>query len=652
MPLAGPFHHDLPSRGAAPFAARRWRIALAFASSLRRFAVARRRCRRAPTARSRRSSSPPRASREALGRSTADVVVIDADDDPQHQRRFGRGPDPPRSPACRSSRNGGPGQSSGFFIRGAEHEQHRRARRRRARRLGDARPGRVRGAEPGADRAHRGAARAGVEPLRCRRGRRRGPDLHPPRRRRAALERGGAKSAATARRAATSARAARTGAWDYALSLGREKSDGVSAIAPGDVFGSFNPDDDGFSRKSGALQLGFTPAPGHRIGVSLLETRLNAQYDSHRVPPFLRDPSPDFRNHLMTRVAAIDYRGTPIDARWTTTLQPSRAVDDLTSGGTTTSRFVTEREQATWQNALALAADQQLVLAYEHLDERASARRLRRREQKRHNNAGVLGYSGAFDAHRVAGRRAPRRQLRLRRQHDGPRRLRFDVARGVKLRALAGTTFRAPTFNDLAFPGFGVPTDPARARPQRRGRRELARRRRDRVGDGLPQPRPRPDRLRARSHASVRPTRPTPSAAPPTGQRARLQGATLAATARWRELDLRAQRRSSSTRPTRTPACACRAAPRTRKALAPTTIAGAWRLGASALFVGSRPDSGVVLGGYGVVDLRVAWQPRRSGASRRSSPTRSTAPVEPVRDYRGLGRQAWLGVRYDRPGFE
>jgi vitamin B12 transporter len=24
--------------------------------------------------------------------------------------------------------------------------------------------------------------------------------------------------------------------------------------------------------------------------------------------------------------------------------------------------------------------------------------------------------------------------------------------------------------------------------------------------------------------------------------------------------------------------------------------------------------------------------------------------VEPVRDYRGLGRQAWLGVRYDAAG--
>src|SRR4029079_6444337 len=73
------------------------------------------------------------------------------------------------------------------------------------------------------------------------------------------------------------------GAWDYALSLGIEKSAGVSAIAPNDQFGNFNPDRDGFRRKSGDVNVGFAPASGHRVGVHVLETRLNAQYDSSGV---------------------------------------------------------------------------------------------------------------------------------------------------------------------------------------------------------------------------------------------------------------------------------------------------------------------------------------------------------------------------------
>src|SRR5204863_479109 len=125
-----------------------------------------------------------------------------------------------------------------------------------------------------------------------------------------------------------------------------------------------------FVRGSGTVRVGFTPAPGHRIGVHVLETRLKAQYDSTE-PPFFDDPSPDFRNRLVTRVASLDYRGKPASA-WTTTLQASRAADDLTSGGNIQSRFITRRDQATWQNALALAAGQQLLVAYEHVEERAT----------------------------------------------------------------------------------------------------------------------------------------------------------------------------------------------------------------------------------------------------------------------------------------
>jgi vitamin B12 transporter len=249
-----------------------------------------------------------------------------------------------------------------------------------------------------------------------------------------------------------------SGPWDFALSLSGEKSRGVSAIAPGDQFGAFNPDDDGFRRKAGSAALGFTPAPGHRIGLHLLETRLRSQFDStESLPPdFTPDASPDFRNDLTTRVASIDYRGSPARI-WTTTVQLSRSVDDLTSGGTVKSRFVTEREQATWQNAIALAPEQQLVLALERLDEKATADAFGG-TLTRTNDAAVLGYSARFGAH----------SLQADARHDdnsayggnttGRLGYAFEVRPGLKLRALAGTSFRAPTFNDLAFPGFGVPT--------------------------------------------------------------------------------------------------------------------------------------------------------------------------------------------------
>ncbi len=188
------------------------------------------------------------------------------------------------------------------------------------------------------------------------------------------------------------------GGFDYALAAGRERSSGVSAIRPNDQFGQFNPDHDGYARDFGQLKLGYTPAAGHRIGVTYMETRLDAQYDSAEFnpPDFNSDPSPDFRNHLTTRLASIDYRGD-ISPWWTTTLQISKGIDDSNSGGTTFTHFRTDREQATWQNALRLGADQQVVLAYEYLRESVEADGFAGQPQ-RDNNALVAGYSGSFGA--------------------------------------------------------------------------------------------------------------------------------------------------------------------------------------------------------------------------------------------------------------
>ena len=88
----------------------------------------------------------------------------------------------------------------------------------------------------------------------------------------------------------------------------------------------------------------------------------------------------------------------------------------------------------------------------------AGQRRVFGSDPARRNDAGVLGYSGRFGAHAL--------QADVRRDVNsvyggnttGRVGYAFDVAGRLKLRALAGTSYRAPTFNDLYFPGFGVET--------------------------------------------------------------------------------------------------------------------------------------------------------------------------------------------------
>ena len=105
-------------------------------------------------------------------------------------------------------------------------------------------------------------------------------------------------------------------------------------VAPGDQFGSFNPDRDGFRRDSATLQSATRRLPGIASALHLLETRLNAQFDSAEFDAaglHARSVA-RFSQSLVTarRVARLPGRDR---ARWTTTLQAAHAVDDLTSGG-------------------------------------------------------------------------------------------------------------------------------------------------------------------------------------------------------------------------------------------------------------------------------------------------------------------------------
>ena len=588
---------------------------------------------------------------EALSRSTADIVVIDSErirqssaDSLEDLLR--------REAGLQIVRNGGPGQNAGFFIRGsstngtivlvdgvrvgsatlgqAEFEAFNLAQIERIEVLrgpasslygADGVGGVVQIFTRRGDGAARVVAGAALGGYRSRQG-----DL-------------GVSGS--------------TGAFDYAASVARESSQGVSALRPGDLLGSFNPDRDGYARNSGNVKLGFAPAAGHRVGVNLLETRLHSQFDSAEFnpPAFMPDPSPDFRNRLTTRVASADYRGV-VTSAWTTTAVLSRSSDDLTSGGTTDSRFVTRRTQATWQNALRLGAEQQLVVAYEHLDERASADAFPT-ELKRRNDALVLGGSARFARHSVQADLRHDDNSAYGANSTGRLGYAFEVSPGLKLRALAGTTFRAPTFNDLYFPGFGVATiRPERGRSVEAGaawqsgassaaltlyRNQV----RDLIGF-------EPDVDADGKSLGLCPAGYAFGCARNIG-RARLQGASLSAAHRWGGLELSGKVELLDAKDSDTGRRLARRAAHQESATARYSIES-WTIAASVLAVGARPDSGTVLGGYGTLDLQASWRFLPNWRAHVKLLNALDHRIEPVRDYQGLGRQAWLGLRFDGQG--
>jgi vitamin B12 transporter len=434
--------------------------------------------------------------------------------------------------------------------------------------------------------------------------------------------------------------------FDYTVSLARDSSRGISTLKPGDQFGNYNADDDGYKRDSALFKLGYAPAAGQRIGLSWNHSKLNSQYDASEFLEsnnFNPDASPDFRGILKNDVISLDYRGV-ITPAWTTSAQLAHNDDDLLSGGTVLSRYRTQRDQLIWQNAWTPGAGQQLVFAYEHLTEKAHGDAYLS-DRKRDNNALVLGYTGEFGAHVLQADVRHDQNSVYGNNTTGRLGWSMEIAKNLRVRALAGNTFRAPSFNELYFPGYGVESITAeRGRSVELGLTWRA------AGSELAAT---VYENRVRDLIAYEPDRancPLPPAydfgcARNIGN-ARMQGATLSGSHRFGDLRiaatidvLDAQDLDAKERLNRRSAH--------QESLSADYDLGPYSFGAALLAVGSRPDGGKKLGGYETLDLRARWRFAPQWQIEAKLLNATGRDYEPTRDYQALGRQAWIGVRFE-----
>lgn len=433
-------------------------------------------------------------------------------------------------------------------------------------------------------------------------------------------------------------------AWDFALTLGHERSDGVSAVRPDDVWGTYNPDADGYRLDSAQARLGFKPAAGHRIGLALTHTRLNAQYDAteYAPPSYAPDSTPDFRNRLRTGVAALDWRG-PLAAGLTASVRLARSTDDLSSGGRVTDRFRTTRDQFSAQLAWKTGALGELVGAIEHLEERSASTSFLA-DVSRRNDALVLALTGA------QGPWAWQADLRHDDSSDfgGVTTARVGGSRalapGWRVRALAGTTFRAPSFNELYFPGYGVAT----LQPERGRSVELGLSWRD--GPAQASVTVFRNGLRELIGYESDPTRCPDPAAYSWGcarnvSRATLQGLTLAASRTAGAFELRGQFDLLDAEDDATGQRLNRRAAHQASAGADWRL-GEWTLGAQLLRLGARPDGGITLAAETTLDLAATWRFAPGWSLQAKLLNATDEDLQPARDFQGLGRHGWLVLRY------
>jgi len=134
-------------------------------------------------------------------------------------------------------------------------------------------------------------------------------------------------------------------AFDYALSLAHERSDGwdIRAGVP------HNPDRDGYRNTSGHARLGFKIDARHRLDATLLASQLNSGYDAYLSGmPKPSTPLDDDRNKERLRTAGLTWTADWTDAY---TMRLS-ATDTFSRYETSPSPYLTETRLRNylWQN--------------------------------------------------------------------------------------------------------------------------------------------------------------------------------------------------------------------------------------------------------------------------------------------------------------
>ncbi len=241
---------------------------------------------------------------------------------------------------------------------------------------------------------------------------------------------------------------------DFNIQISKLKTDGVSAINPA-LNHNANPDKDGYDNTSLSANIRHMFNADHSLSATIFNSQGHNQYDSAFGLP----------TNLNTNKARVSKFSLISDNRltesWQSKLQLAQGMDDyqdFTDGLPTPfgSMYKTINQQLSWQNTLQFDAGKQILLGAEHLNQRVSSDIQPAYIQgARKVNTLYAGYTGNYGAHQL--------QANLRQDRNSQY---GDAATGLlgygytfnetwRATASYSTAFRAPSFNELYYPGFG-----------------------------------------------------------------------------------------------------------------------------------------------------------------------------------------------------
>jgi len=420
----------------------------------------------------------------------------------------------------------------------------------------------------------------------------------------------------------------------YAFTAGYEDSDGFSSTRPG--ASGFNPDEDGYRRRNANGQLSYVVTPGVEVGAQFLHSGLWAQYDSGSA-------AYDVHNEQDLNTAAV-FASAQFGANWRSIVQYARSDDKLGSFTNATasgaSQIDTRQDELTWQNTIALGSDT-LQLLYSHRKEDVESSSTPAMTRARITNAYAAAYSLKRGSHLVDISARHDRSSVYGSKNTGAAGYGYDFGNGLRATTSIGSSFRAPTFNELYYPNYGLPTNkPEKGRNREAGLRYDAGQLqfdatyyRNRLTDMIVSATPCPGR---------------PGSCAYNVNEALLEGVTVAAQTRVAMLNLRGSLDWQDPRDETTGKQLARRAKRHAKFAADSSF-GVVKAGAELVLSGERFDDAANnrrLGGYGLLNLYTTWQVTPDVSLLLRLNNVADKQYELARNYGTSGRSWFAALRY------
>jgi vitamin B12 transporter len=230
------------------------------------------------------------------------------------------------------------------------------------------------------------------------------------------------------------------------VQIAGRRSDGFNAIVnPANPF--VDPDRDGYRNASATANGSLDWAAGQRLSAQYFRSRLDNQYDG----------GDGFDDRTVTTLETWQVASSNrLAPAWVSRLSAGEGRDrSVSKTGFGDFAFQTRQRQYAWQNDVTLPAGA-LTVALERREERVSSDALFP-VTGRDTNAVTAIYRVDAGAHALQANVRHDDSTQFGGRTTGALAWGFRFAPGWRVSASAGTAFKAPTFNDLYFPGFSNP---------------------------------------------------------------------------------------------------------------------------------------------------------------------------------------------------